>query len=759
MSKEEVEGEEADGIQSTKLRLHKRDTREIGKLDFARVLVEVTANDELPHTLETSYLRIDVNANNFAASISNVINGDDDGFVTVGKNNKPIGEQSNVKQGDVQNRNLSGNYLQSNYKGNQNSVRHNSGNLRQLWKTGYNQLLQSNKNMKMAQRNDVLQKSVDKKKPLVEPSSSKFVVKKNQVDLSKVLVRGSGSYGSIDGVLGEIVPVANSFQALDDQSGVYPSLDVRKDWSLRQMDFFYQNCHKCGLDPSFEDDDVQTEEGGMADEMRPEYVDGCGIRGIVWPVMQILFPMIKLFSWNIKGLNNSPNQKQVIDLLHEGNYSICALLETKVKKKNLNRVCSNVLGNWHWISNNDVCVNGTGIVVGWDPQSVRVMVLNQTSQLMNLFVETMNGQQSFFCSFVYAHIRSSSRKSLWRVLVLHSLVVKDRPWALLGDFNVILDPSERSAGSSSITSSMIDFRECLAKIEVEDLVRSGLRFTWNKSPGRTTDGLLKKLDRVLSNFGFVEKFSNANAQFLPFVVSDHSPSVLVIPNGVSAKPKPFKFANYLANKAEFLPIVERVRNLHVFCRYDVSYIFSESQRNKATGNAEAATEKKKLPEKVPDNKDAKLSVTLLKNQIGLIRKASKHPSGDSLLVEEIDVGEGKVRQVVSGLAKYCSPESLTNRLVALITNVKLGNYEGKPEDVLNPKKKQLDKITPHHKMRAMKSFKGQENKKIKATQWILIVGGAPTGIELKGEIAVDNPEGIKSTRCWNFLEWKFLRRH
>nr|GEU37673.1 aminoacyl tRNA synthase complex-interacting multifunctional protein 1 isoform X2 [Tanacetum cinerariifolium] len=162
---------------------------------------------------------------------------------------------------------------------------------------------------------------------------------------------------------------------------------------------------------------------------------------------------------------------------------------------------------------------------------------------------------------------------------------------------------------------------------------------------------------------------------------------------------------------------------------------SDVSKKQATGNAEAATEKNKLPEKVPDNKDAELSVTLLKIQIGLIRKASKHPSADSLLVEEIDVGEGKVRQVVSGLAKYCSPDDLTNRLVALITNVKPGKlrdvvseglvlcasnadhtaveplivpegakigecvtfagYEGKPEDVLNPKKKQLDKITPN----------------------------------------------------------------
>ncbi|XP_018478244.1 probable methionine--tRNA ligase [Raphanus sativus] len=162
----------------------------------------------------------------------------------------------------------------------------------------------------------------------------------------------------------------------------------------------------------------------------------------------------------------------------------------------------------------------------------------------------------------------------------------------------------------------------------------------------------------------------------------------------------------------------------------------EEPKKKATKEKEAKKDKKKPAETEPAaNKEVELSVSLLNIQVGLIRKAWKHPSADSLLVEEIDVGEGKVRQVVSGLAKFCSPDDLTNRLVALITNVKPGKLrdvmseglvlcasnedhsvvepllppagakpgervsfsgvEGKPEDVLNPKKKQLEKITPH----------------------------------------------------------------
>ncbi|GFP89376.1 probable methionine--tRNA ligase [Phtheirospermum japonicum] len=162
---------------------------------------------------------------------------------------------------------------------------------------------------------------------------------------------------------------------------------------------------------------------------------------------------------------------------------------------------------------------------------------------------------------------------------------------------------------------------------------------------------------------------------------------------------------------------------------------SVDTQKKKVEESQATAEKKKPLEKEADKKDEELSVSLLKIQIGYICKAWKHPSADSLLVEEIDVGEAKCRQVVSGLAKYCTPEELTNRRVVLITNVKPGKlrdvmsqglvlcasnsdhtsvepllapegakagecvtfsgHDGKPEEVLNPKKKQLDKITPH----------------------------------------------------------------
>ncbi|GJV27544.1 putative RNA-directed DNA polymerase [Tanacetum coccineum] len=332
----------------------------------------------------------------------------------------------------------------------------------------------------------------------------------------KVLVMGSGSKpGS---VMIEDLSLKNAFQALVDhdmidkvedllgntdeeyvkviwpklqleveeimKSGGYPSLGVRINWSLAQLDFFYKNCSSFGMDPYVEDDDVESENEGTVEMMKPENAD-------------------------ISGL--------VPEYIGTNKYEC--------------------------------------IVVGWDPNAVRIVIHSQSAQVMNLFVEAVNGHQRFFCSFIYAHVKSSGRKALWRDLIVHSLAVNDNPWTLLGDFNIILEPSERSMGSSIVIDEMEDFRDCLCKIKVVDLIMSGLQFTWNKSPGNPC-GLLMKLDRVMGNVHFLEKFLNANALFLPFITSDHTQSVLNIPSIPGAKPKPFKFANFLASKPKFLPTVK-----------------------------------------------------------------------------------------------------------------------------------------------------------------------------------------------------------
>lgn len=56
--------------------------------------------------------------------------------------------------------------------------------------------------------------------------------------------------------------------------------------------------------------------------------------------------------------------------------------------------------------------------------------------------------------------------------------------------------------------------------------------------------------------------------------------------------------------------------------------------------------------------EPEISMAKLDIRVGLIISAQKHPDADSLYVEEIDVGEGRTRTVVSGLVKYIPLEEM-----------------------------------------------------------------------------------------------------
>ncbi|GJV20746.1 hypothetical protein Tco_1369766 [Tanacetum coccineum] len=84
-----------------------------------------------------------------------------------------------------------------------------------------------------------------------------------------------------------------------------------------------------------------------------------------------------------------------------------------------------------------------------------------------------------------------------------------------------------------------------------------MHYTWIKSPSSPATSVMKKLDRVLANEEFLDKYNQAFVVFHPFIVSDHSPSALILPHSFVKKRKSFKFANFVADKKEFIPLVTK----------------------------------------------------------------------------------------------------------------------------------------------------------------------------------------------------------
>ena len=73
---------------------------------------------------------------------------------------------------------------------------------------------------------------------------------------------------------------------------------------------------------------------------------------------------------------------------------------------------------------------------------------------------------------------------------------------------------------------------------------------------------------------------------------------------------------------------------------------------------------------------AEVDVSILDIRVGKIVEVEPHPEADGLYLEQIDLGEGKPRQVISGLRKFVEIEDMKNRDVVVILNLKPAKMRG-----------------------------------------------------------------------------------
>ncbi|GJR91055.1 RNA-directed DNA polymerase, eukaryota, reverse transcriptase zinc-binding domain protein [Tanacetum coccineum] len=272
---------------------------------------------------------------------------------------------------------------------------------------------------------------------------------------------------------------------------------------------------------------------------------------------------------NVTDVEGEFKQKELKKFIAEERIQVCAILETYLKTKSINKAYDYVFGSWRWISNVAHSHTSCRIVVGWNVDEVDVMVIQSCSQTILCLVEIIQTKVMFFVSFVYASNSCVERRNLWNELTMHKNSVSHKAWVLMGDFNVTLKPEEHSNGSSNMTVDMCDFKDAVNKLEVEDLYSSVFQFTWTKSLKNSMCSTLKKLDRIMVNDEFLLQFEKAYGIFLPYLISDHSPSIMTFPKSISKKRESFRFANYVADKEEFLDVVREgwnhdVRGCHMY---------------------------------------------------------------------------------------------------------------------------------------------------------------------------------------------------
>ncbi|GJV83128.1 RNA-directed DNA polymerase, eukaryota, reverse transcriptase zinc-binding domain protein [Tanacetum coccineum] len=150
------------------------------------------------------------------------------------------------------------------------------------------------------------------------------------------------------------------------------------------------------------------------------------------------------------------------------------------------------------------------------------MVIHSSNQSMFCLIEDVSTTCRMLCTFVYAKNDGKERRELWKELEAQFLIANGDPWCIMGDLNVTLRIDEHNEGMSCSCADMIEFQECIERIEMEDLNKTGCHFTWTKS--------LKNPDTTII------------------------PAVMIIPKSLKRKNRAFRFSSYLFDKEEFIPI-------------------------------------------------------------------------------------------------------------------------------------------------------------------------------------------------------------
>uniref|UniRef100_A0A0D3EFP2 Endonuclease/exonuclease/phosphatase domain-containing protein n=1 Tax=Brassica oleracea var. oleracea TaxID=109376 RepID=A0A0D3EFP2_BRAOL len=263
---------------------------------------------------------------------------------------------------------------------------------------------------------------------------------------------------------------------------------------------------------------------------------------------------VKLFFWNVRGLNDPDKHTPFVDWLNVQKPLFGALLETHIKDPSLSPILAKICPLWKFLSNHLSDPDGRIVLIWKDP--LIVQPLSQSRQHLTCLINIPNLPPLYYTA-VYASNLSEERADLWNELlrIQSTFDLESSNWVVGGDLNQILFPVEHSNPAVDFTDNlMYQAQDCFLQAGLFDLRYLGPCHTWTNN--QPDSPIAKKLDRLLVNNNTLSAYPHAVASFLPQDFSDHTPCLL---NLALSLPKtgtyPYKFQNYLTKHPGFAQLI------------------------------------------------------------------------------------------------------------------------------------------------------------------------------------------------------------
>ncbi|XP_026434559.1 uncharacterized protein LOC113332102 [Papaver somniferum] len=168
-------------------------------------------------------------------------------------------------------------------------------------------------------------------------------------------------------------------------------------------------------------------------------------------------------------------------------------------------------------------------------------VLGSTFNMIHVVCDITPTIKNCLVTFRYGALNTLGIRNQWNYLK-HFNESDNRPWLLLGDFNFILNVSEKQGGIPENSLAFDFIKNSLLMLNMHDVFSFGNPFTWcNKRFKNPSELIFEKLDRGFINDNWVSLLPQTRVTNLGRVFSDHCPILLQCFHSTNKLAIPFKY--------------------------------------------------------------------------------------------------------------------------------------------------------------------------------------------------------------------------
>lgn len=191
-------------------------------------------------------------------------------------------------------------------------------------------------------------------------------------------------------------------------------------------------------------------------------------------------------------------------------------------------------------------------MVCWDQSILELdnaLILNRS---ITMNVKPLCGADSWSLTVVYGqHTDQEKQAFLDEIKQIH--VGIDRPWLIIGDFNLIYQASDKNNLNLN-RRRMGQFRALNHHCELKELHLQDRRYTWSNGQRNPT---LERIDKALCNPQWELIYLNCMLRSLSSSMSDHCPLLISDMEQITT-PRKFEFENYWPLMSGYSEVVHEV---------------------------------------------------------------------------------------------------------------------------------------------------------------------------------------------------------